>query len=220
MITRDFIKDLIPPLKTSDSGLKALTWMEEFKVTHLPIVNKEDFLGLISEADILSLNAPEEPIGNHRLSLMRPYVAEEQHIFDVIKLASELKLSVIPVLTATQQYLGLITLPDLIDALSILTAVNNPGGIIILELNSNDYSLVEISNIVEGNDASILSLYITPHPQSNKMELTIKVNKTDLTRILATFARYEYDVKASYHESEFTDDMKDRYDSFMNYLNI
>jgi acetoin utilization protein AcuB len=220
MITRDLIKDVIPPLKTSDSGLKALTWMEEFKVTHLPIVNREDFLGLISEADILGLNAPEEPIGNHNLSLMRPYITEDQHLYDVIKMANQLKLSVVPVLTAKQEYLGLITLPDLIEALSILTAIDNPGGIIILELNSNDYSLVEIANIVEGNDASILSLYISPHPQSNKMELTIKVNKTDLTRILATFYRYEYDVKASYHESEFSEDMKDRYDSFMNYLNI
>src|ERR1017187_815003 len=141
MITRDLIKDLIPPLKTSDSGLKALNWMEEFKVTHLPIVNKESFLGLISESDILSLNSPDEPIGNHQLSLMRPFVTEEQHIYDVIRLANQLKLTVIPVLSAREEYLGLITLPHLIEALSILTAVNNPGGIIILELNSNDYSL-------------------------------------------------------------------------------
>lgn len=220
MLARDLIKDLIPPLKTSDTGLKALSWMEEFKVTHLPIVNKEDFLGLISEEDILGLNSPEEPIGNHPLSLIRPFVTEDQHVYEVIKIVTRLKLSLVPVLSVKDQYLGVITIPDLMESFATLTAVNNPGGIIILELNINDYSLSEIAQIVEGDDAKILSLYVSPHPDSTKMEVTLKINKTDLTRILASFYRYEYQVKASYHESEFKEDMQDRFDSFMNYLNI
>jgi acetoin utilization protein AcuB len=220
MLAKELIKDLIPPLKTSDTGLKALSWMEEFKVKHLPIVNKEDFLGLISEEDILSLNAPEEPIGNHTLSLIRPYVSEDQHIYEVIKLITKLNLSLVPVLSNREQYLGVIIIPDLMEAIAILTAVNNPGGIIVLELNVNDYSLAEIAQIVESDDAKILSSYVSPHPNSTKMEVTLKVNKVDLTRLLASFYRYEYNVKASYHESEFNGDMQDRFDSFMNYLNI
>ena len=220
MLAKELIKDLIPPLKTSDTGLKALSWMEEFKVKHLPIVNKEDFLGLISEEDILSLNSPEEPIGNHALSLIRPYVTEDQHVYEVIKLITKLNLSVVPVLSNRNEYLGVIMIPDLIDAFAEITAVNNPGGIIVLELNVNDYSLSEIAQIVESDDAKILSLYVSPHPNSTKMDVTIKVNKVDVTRILASFNRYEYNVMASYHENEFNGDVQDRFDSFMNYLNI
>ncbi|MEI6816961.1 MAG: CBS domain-containing protein [Bacteroidota bacterium] len=220
MLASELIKDLIPPLKTSDTGLKALNWMEEFKVTHLPIVNKEDFLGIISEDDILALNKPEEPIGNHALSLMRAFVKDEQHVYEVIKLITKMKLTLVPVLDAKERYLGVITLPDLMDAMATLISVNSPGGIIMLELNINDYSLSEIAQIVESNGASILSLYVNPNQDSTKMGLTIKVNKMDVTRILATFNRYEYDVKATYQESEFNEDMQDRYDSFMNYLNI
>ncbi len=220
MLARDLIKDLIPPLKTSDTGLKALSWMEEFKVTHLPIVNKEDFLGLISEEDILALNTPEEPIGNHTLSLIRPFIYEDKHIYEVIKIVTRLQLTLMPVLSVKEQYLGVITIPDLIASFAVLIAVDNPGGIIILELNMNDYSLSEIAQIVESEDASILSLYVSPQHHSTRMEVIIKVNKIDLTRIIASFNRYEYQVKATYHESEFNEDMQDRFDSFMNYLNI
>ena len=88
MIAEDLISREIPPLRTSDTGLKAVSWMEEFKIFHLPIVNHTDFLGLISEEDIYNLNTPEEPLGNHQLSLTRPYVRNHQHIYEVIKLVS------------------------------------------------------------------------------------------------------------------------------------
>ncbi len=220
MLARDLIKDLIPPLKTSDSGLKALSWMEEFRVSHLPIVNNVHFLGLITDEDILNLNAPEEPLGNHSLSLLRPYVTENQHIYEVLKLVSSLKLTLVPVLDEENHYLGIITLGDIIDSISKTASVADPGGVIVLELNQNDYSLSEIAQIVESNDSRILSTAISSHPDSTKLEVVLKVNRTDLTRILASFYRYDYHVKASFHQSEFNDDMKQRFDSFMNYLNI
>ncbi len=220
MLARELITDTIPPLKTSDTGLKALSWMDEFKVKHLPIVNKETLLGIITEEDIMSLNAPEEPLGNHALSLLRPFVFENQHVFEVIKLVSKLGLSLIPVIDDQNLYKGVICLPDLVRGFAEITSVDNPGGIITLELNVNDYLCSEIVQIIESNDARILSLYIAPHHDSNKMDLTIKINKTDLTRILATFYRYHYTVKATFQENEFGDDMRERFDSLMNYLNI
>jgi acetoin utilization protein AcuB len=220
ILARDIITDAIPPLKTSDTGLKALSWMEEFRVFHLPIVNGTEFLGLISEEDILNLNSPEEPIGNHPLSLLRPFVKEDQHIYDVVKLIDKIKVTLIPVLDEEDKYMGLITLPDLMNRIASIGAIQDPGGVIVLELNINDYSLSEIAHIIESNDATILSSYITSHYDSKKMELTMKVNKTDLSRILAAFYRHNYNVKASFHQTEFTDQLKNRFDSFMNYLNI
>ena len=98
MVASDLISEIIPSLKTSDTGQTALNWMEIFRISHLPIVNNQDFLGLISDTDIYDMNQPEEPIGNHELTLFKPYVTSGQHIFEVIGLASRLKLSVVPVL--------------------------------------------------------------------------------------------------------------------------
>jgi len=220
MLAKNLISDFILPLKTSDTGLMALYTMDELKVLHLPIVNNTEFLGLISEADILTLNAPEEALGNHVLSLKKPYVTQNQHIYDVLKIISTLDLSLVPVLDEKHNYLGVITLSNLVKQFSKISAFENPGGIIVIELNVNDYSISEIAQIVESNDAKVLSLYVSSHKDSTKLELTIKINKIDLTSILQTFYRYNYVIKASFSEKDDLDIIQERFDSLMNYLNI
>ncbi len=220
MVAKEMISDVIPSLKTSDTGISALNWMDIFKVTHLPIVNDKEFLGLISENDIYDLNMPEEPLGNHQLSLVRPYVTDNHHVFEVMELASRLKLSLVPVLDNRKNYLGVITITDLLHYFADLSALKNPGGIVVLELNHNDYSLAQIAQIVEGNDAKILGTYITSHPNSTQIELSLKLNVTDLTSIIQTFNRYNYTVLGSYMKHDDEEDLlEDRYNLLMKYLN-
>ena len=221
MIAKDLISDVVPVLRESDTGLQALNWMEIFKVSHLPIVRDDEFIGLLSDNDIYDLNQAEEPIGTQKLSLFSPFVTQEQHIYDVIEKVSHLKLTVIPVLLEDEKtYLGLITLSDLMQHVDNVFAVSEPGGVIVLELNSIDYSLSEIAQIVEGNDAKILSLYIKSSETSRKIELTIKVNKTNLTSIVQTFHRYDYVIKSSFlKDDDMQDLLFDRYNSFMKFLN-
>jgi CBS domain-containing protein len=219
MVAKDMISEVIPSLKTSDTGITALNWMDIFKVSHLPIVNDKEFLGLVSETDIYDLNMPEEPLGNHQLSLLRPYVNAEQHVFEVMEVASRLKLSLIPVLDSKKHYLGVITMMELLHYFAELSALRNPGGIVVLELNHNDYSMSQIAQIVEGNDAKILVMFITSHPDSVKMELTLKLNVTDLTSINQTFNRYNYTLRGAYmrHDDE-NDLLEDRYNLLMRFL--
>jgi CBS domain-containing protein len=220
MLAQELISDAIPPLKTSDSGIKALHWMDEFRVAHLPIVNNAEFLGLISDADILDLNAPEESLGNHPLSLIRPFVYESEHIYEVLKLVARMNLTLVPVLDAENNYLGNISLRSLVENFAATASVMNPGGIIVLELNQNDYSLSQIARIVEENDTKILSLSINNNPDSTQIELTIKVNREDIRGILASFSRYNITVKATFQQGEFSEDLRNRFDMFMNYINM
>jgi len=221
MVAKDMISEVVPSLRTSDTGITALNWMDVFKIFHLPIVNDKEFLGLISESDIYDMNQPSEPIGNHQLSLLRPYVLENQHVFEIMEVASRLKLSVIPVLDSQKNYMGVITLMDLLHYFSELSAFKNPGGIIVLEMNSNDFSMAQVAQIVEGNDAKILSAYITSHPDSVKLELTLKLNVLDVTSIKQTFNRYNYSVLGSYMLHDEEDDLlEDRFNLLMRYLNI
>ena len=221
MLASELISETIPALKTSDSGVQALTWMEIFRVKHLPIVNHREFLGLISDQDIYDLNDADEPVGNHTLSLKKPYVNEGQHIYELIEVLSRLDLSLVPVLNAEKHYLGVVTQEDLTKAFSHLSCMQSPGGIVVLEMNNNDYSLTEISNIVEGDDGKILSMYVSASKDPSRMQVTLKLNITDLTSILETFNRYNYHIFASYMTSENLDEFyQDRYDEFLNYLNI
>ena len=102
-----------------------------------------------------------------------------------------------------------------------MSSISEPGGVIIIELNNKtDYVLSDIARIVEGNDAHILSLYFNVEPDSGKHAVTIKVDSTEIEHIVATFERYQYQVKAYFQESDMVEIIKDRYDSLMNYLNI
>lgn len=220
MIAKELISDLIPPLTLADTGLKALNWMEEFKLEHLPLVNGVEYLGLITEEDILKLNSLEQPLGNQPLHLIRSFVKPDKPIFEVVKLVSKEKLSIVPVLDEKHNYLGAITVVDIIKHYNESGLFEDASGVIVLEIGAKSYSLAEVASIVESENGRILSSYVTPNPETESIDLTLKINLTDLSRIVASFERHEYIVKEHYHQTEFMDDLKSRYDQLMSFLNI
>jgi len=220
MFAGELIADGIPPVHTSDSIQQVLDRMVEFRVRHLPIVNEEQFLGLIAESDILPEMDIQTSIGALALSLVNPYVREDQHIYDVIRLFYEQQLTVVPVLDVKKNYLGIIPINAMNTYFAAITSVSQPGGIIILEIDNKNNSLAHMAQIVESDNAQVLSSYVRTFPDSTRMEVTLKVNKQDISNIIATFLRYEYNVKATFNYSENNDNSMDRYASLMNYLNL
>ncbi len=221
MTAKQIINTSVSPLRVTDTAEQALLAMEDTRLIHLPVVNEGHLWGIISEQDLLASGDGTRQLGQCSLSTGRIYVFDNQHLYDVIRTFSESKLTMIPVLTGTHHYLGLITLASMTGHLMTITAVGEPGGIIILEINEKDYCVSEIAQIVESNNARILSLYITSEPDSTRMDVTLKLSVTDIGPILQTFFRYNYLVKASWSDQDsYSDELKDRYDALMNYLSI
>jgi acetoin utilization protein AcuB len=220
MLAGDLITDEVPPLKITDTVELALDWMEQFKVSHLAVVNNKDLIGVVSETDLLDYEHPEEQINVTKLHLMRPAIHHYQHAYDVVRLMTSLNLTLIPVIDEKELYRGCITLKGIVQNLGTMMSVQNPGGVIVLELNQNDYSVTQIGNIIESNDTKILSLHVSSQPDSTKLEVTIKVNREDLSRILQTFNRYNYSIKATFQNGDFNKGMDDRLDEFLHFLNI
>jgi acetoin utilization protein AcuB len=220
MYAAELINDVIPSVHTSDSIQKVTDRMVELRVRHLPVVNGEQFLGLIAESDILPEADSQTPVGALGLSLINSYIREDQHIYDVIRLFYEQQLTVVPVLDIKKNYLGVIPISAINTYFATTASVAEPGGIIILEINNKNNSLAHMAQIVESDNAQILSSYVRTFPGSTRMEVTLKVNKQDISAIIATFLRYEYDVKATFNHSDNGDNSMDRYDSLMNYLNL
>lgn len=220
MLAIDLISEEVPPLKESDTGKVALNWMDDFHFAQLPVIKGSHFLGLITEDDIMDENDEAKPLGKYKLEFKKVYVHQYEHVYEVIGKMSAAKLRVMPVLDEEAKYLGCISIDTIIDKISNLAAMKDPGGILQLELNVNDYSLSEISNIVESNGAKILSSYIITHDDSTKMDVTIKINRTDLSSIIQTFERYNYTIAASYHKSEMEAEVKRKFEAFLHYLNM
>jgi len=219
MIAEQLVSDEIIPLRTSDTGEEGLQMMSEFYVRHLPIVNNRQLLGLISEDDILNFDATED-VGSYSLSLSAPYVHTGDHIYEVMRVLAEYQLTLIAVVDNENNYVGVVTQEDLLRYFAGMASFVDPGSIIILETHRHDYSLAEVARIVESENAVILSSFVSSAPDDTELNITIKVNTQNISRITATFARFNYTIKASFNEAEYLDTLKEHYDSFMSYLNV
>jgi len=221
MIASNIISHDVLPLRTSDTGDTALGIMGDFFIQHLPIVNNKQLLGLISETDILDQDQGEA-VGSYPLSLTRPYVKDGDHIYEVLRVLHEFKLTIVPVVDAEDNYMGMITQADLLRFFAQTGSFTEPGSILVLEMSRRDYSLAEISRIVESESAAVLSCYVTTAltGADQNIDVTIKINRQEIARIIASFERYDYRIKASFQETEYFETLKDRYDSLLNYLNV
>lgn len=219
MLAESLISTELIPLQTSDYGATALEMMGEFYVRHLPIVNNKQLLGLISEDDILDYDV-NEAIGSYSLSLLRPYVYEGEHLYEVMRILAEKRLTVVPVVDRDHNYLGVVTMDDLLQYFSSTHAFREPGSIIVLEVSNRDYSLAEIARIAESENARLLSAFISSKPDSPLIDVTIKLNKQYVQSVIATFLRYDYTIKASFNEVDYLDSLQERFDSLMSYLNV
>jgi len=220
MFASELISNAMPPVRPTDTIQKVIDRMAEFKVRHMPLVNHEQFLGLISEDDLIEPTDYTQAVGTLFLSAVNPYVLENQHIYDVIRLFYEQQLTVVPVLDVQNNYLGVVSIMAMNEYFAKLTSVAEPGGIIVLEISNRNNSLAHIAQIVESDNAQVLSSYLRSFPDSTRLEVTLKVNKQDISGIVAAFMRYNYDIKATFNFTPGNDDAMDRYDSLMNYLNL
>jgi len=210
----------IPPLTTEQTGKDAFHALNDHHVKHLPVVNGAQLVGILSEEDIFN-HKLYEPIGEYDFSLLRRFaVRNADHVFEVMRIMGENRLTVVPVVDETGQYLGLITQNDLLRYFANSVSFSEPGGILVLEMNRRDYSLGTIARIVEDEDAKVLSAFITSGADAELIEVTLKINRHELGRVVASLERHEYDVKESFAELEYAGSLQERYDSLMNYLNI
>ena len=160
MLAKTLISKSLVPLKTSDTGEYAIGVMSEYNVKHYPIVNNEQLLGLISEEDIMKSDI-SEAIGSYSLALSKAYVKDDEHLYEVMRLLGEHKLTIIPVVDEEDNFVGVITQSDLITFFAETGSFSESGSIIVLEIPKRDYSMAEISQIVESEGSVILSSFIT-----------------------------------------------------------
>jgi len=186
---------------------------------HLPVVDKNRLVTLVSEEQLMRYDK-NLLIKDIEESANAKFCREQDHIFEVISLLAEEKLTTIPVLDNEDNYIGFITQEDLIQFYASSFSFKEPGGIIVLEVNRRSYSLSEISRIVEMENAAILSTFLNDVQDSSNIIVTLKVNLNEIQPIIRAFERYDYTVKASFTEQENIDDLKERYDMLMSYLNV
>jgi CBS domain-containing protein len=199
---------------------KALQLISDFRITHLPVVAEDKYLGMISEDDLLDAEDDKAPMELMQEHFVNAAVHDNEHFLTAVNCCNQFDTTMVPVINEERELLGVITTPDLLKALGNFAGTNEIGGIVVLEMERSQFAISEISRIVESNDATILHLNTTVHPETGMLTVTIHINKKEIASIVATFERYDYDVIYYFGNENFENEIHSNYRHLMNYLDI
>ncbi len=220
MLTAELINNNIPRLQLQDSVSKALQLINDYRVTHLPVVSEDKFLGLISEEDLLDVEETKGTIEFLQENLIAASVKENEHFLNAVKCSTEFETSIVPVTNEEKELVGVITVTDLLKTLGDFSGANEIGGIIVLEMERTQFAISEISRIVESNDATVLHLNTTVQPDTGLLTVSLHLNKKEIAAIVSAFERYEYDIIYYFGDEKFENEIHSNYRHLMSYLDI
>jgi len=219
MLASQLLNNSYPTLGLTDKASLALQYMDEFDVRHLPVLADAKFLGLVSKEDLQDSDE-EATLGELIDILIKKSVRADDYFFSVLKLSVASNLSIVPVVDEVGELIGSISEAGLVEYAARFIGVDEPGAVIVLEMERKNYSFGELSRLVETNDAYITQLNTSFDNDTGLIEVTIKINKLEVSDIIATFQRYEYVVKSFIGEEEYENELKHNFDHLMSYLKM
>lgn len=220
MFIYQLISSEIPSLTMEDTGDKALQLMHELQVSNISIVEGDEYKALIKEEDVLNWETPEKALSQAAFTNFKPVVYGNQHPYEAVRRALQQNISIVPVLNEENKYIGSVSRNSLFEFICNNSGLDKSGGIISLEVKPVNYSLSEIARICESNDVIITNLQVFTYPNQELMEIIIKTNTKEIQGLVASFERYEYQVKEVFGEMPAVESMVDRYQSLMHYINM
>lgn len=207
------------PLKPCDSGESAGLFFDDWKVNWLPVVEGGKVLGVLGNK---SANGHEdlraEQMMQKDLSLYT--VPEHFHAFELLERMHKSGFDTLAVLTAEEQYRGMVSAREIHQQLFEHAAMQQEGSLLVLEIPAIHYSLAELSRIIEGNETKVLHLYIEPvKDQENTLRVSLKLNRTYLNHVMASLERFGYRILYSNSPADPNRSVDERYQWLMKYLN-
>jgi len=219
MLVSQIIESGFPLLALTDKVSFALQLMEDYDVLHLPVVAEEKFTGIISKDDLLDA-AEHIPLAGLQENFIIASVFPEEHFLSALRIAGRFDISIIPVINRSGEISGCIRRKTLIQTLAAFLNVEEPGGMIVIEMDKRNFSFGEISRLIETNNASITQLNTYTESTTGFFIITIKINRVEISDIIATLQRYDYNIRYYFGEEEYENELKENYDLLMTYLKI
>jgi CBS domain-containing protein len=220
MYAGELISPIIPVVTRLDSAARALNLMNEFHVAQLPVVEEDQYLCLLEEADILDWENPDVLLKNIQPSPIKPAVRSNAHFFEALKVAADYKLTLVPVIDGSELYVGSITGETLLFTLSHFNGIHEPGGILILEMGQNDFMLSEIARLAEAEEIYLLGVHTFNDPDTGAFQVLLKTNRRDLQSFVALLEQLNYSIKYRFDEPASDEELRKNYDLLMNYINM
>ena len=219
MIAEQLINYMVPPLKKEDDITRAKQWMDEFRVKELPVIDDSKLLGFITEDLLFDSEIMDPSVGHYPLIGKTCFVYKNRHYYDVIRVLNDHQMTMVAVLDYNEEFKGVVLVDDIVKEFARTAIVNSSGAIIILQSSLNDYSLSEISRIVEMNGSTILGANVRPDTSDPSLiEVVLRINHQDVNQIATGLAKSGYQVTSSYNTEDDSFDEKERFGHLMKFL--
>lgn len=219
MLASQLVNTHYPAINLLDKVSFALQLMEDYDVQHLPVTSEEKLVGLVSKDDLLDTDE-NAFVSSLTDQFIRASVKGNEFFLSAVKTISQQQVSLLPVANEQLELIGVITLPNLLQNISTFLGNEEPGGLIVLEVDKRNFSFGEVSRLVETNDAYITQLNTYTEPETGLVIVSIKINKAEVSDIVATFQRYDYQVRYYFGEEQYANELKENYNHLMSYLNM
>ena len=204
----------LPFVRPEDSAAQVLSLMDEFKVRHLPLVNGEEFRGLVYEEDLMEIDSQTPMATLHA----RPVSTSPQcHLYDLVAQWVKAEVDAMPVVN-DGKYLGIVDAPSVLRFLAQQTHWAEKGAVIVLAVAERDLSISEIARLVESNGTKIIACTTSQSAGSSNVVVTLKLQSEDVQPVISTFQRHAYTIQTFMHAPEVEEEMRERYDAFMRFL--
>lgn len=219
MNVNDYILEEIETLTLNSSIKSAQKLCKGLPITHIPIVENNKLVGCFAEDDIQTIENLNRNLNDYSYLLNHFYTDEKASLLELISLFAEHNSNLIPVLDKDQNYIGYYELGDILEVFADSPFLHRDNKTLTVEKNKIDFSMSQISQIVESNKGKLLGMYVS-HETIDVVRVTLKIVSEELNEIIQTFRRYDYHVITQHVNDEYLEELKDRANYFKKYLNI
>ncbi len=213
----DYIRNDFQPLTLQSTVKEALQLFKTYPITHIPITKNNNYIGCISQSDILTIDNENDSLKEQQDFLEHFLVNSEESIIELLKVFANNDTNILPAIVK-HQYVGYFELNDLLDVFSQSPFLNADGFILIVQKNSKEYSMSEIAQIVESNNGILLGSYISNY-LGDKTEVTLKISSQEINEIIQSFRRYNYTIITEHQDDFYLEELKNRSDYLQKFLN-
>ncbi len=221
MIASLLINPMLPTLRPANTVGEALDWMSENRLPQLVVADNEDYKGIAEEELLLEIPEPDQLLSEVLLQHSDTYATEDQHLYELIRISRQFGLRIIPILGEDRLFKGSISQEELLEQFAVSLGVQEKGAILVLQVNQRDYSLSEISRLIESAGAKIVSSQYAIHYDYHTQEeslLTLKLNRVNITSVLATLERFGYVIREAHANDPVDSIDQERLDLLLRYL--
>lgn len=219
MKLEDYISNDLPTLNFNESVLDSKLKTKDQRVSHFPVTLNNKLYGSLPESDLQTFSDDSKLISEFQYTLEAFFATEEDTILDLLTLFAVNETNILPVLNSNKEYIGFYELNDILTFYAETPFFNEDGIVLILEKDSATYSISEITQISESNNALILGLHVS-FKNEKTSQVTIKIKTDIIDEIIQSYRRYEYNVISNHEDDSYLEDLKNRSNYLQRYLSI